>query len=114
MFAYIADCVESHYRAAAYGLALATFGLSFCIGPLMGGYLAAEYTPHVVFIMSLVLAVIDVIYIVFVLPETVKDANVSQHLKALVLLVLILLFESSNFSMYQSPGTRISQSQGFH
>lgn len=87
MFAYIADCVESRFRAAAYGLALATFGLSFCIGPLMGGYLAAEYTPHIVFVMSLALAVIDVLYIVFVLPETVKDANVSRDLKDLALIM---------------------------
>lgn len=84
VFAYIADCVEPNFRAAAYGLALATFGLSFCIGPLMGGYLAAEYSPHVVFVMSLVLAVIDVFYILFVLPETVKDVNVSLSLASRV------------------------------
>jgi hypothetical protein len=53
----------------------------------MGGYLAAEYTPHIVFVMSLALAVIDVLYIVFVLPETVKDANVSRDLKDLALIM---------------------------
>eukprot|EP00986_Skeletonema_menzelii_P004230 scaffold1444_cov185-Skeletonema_menzelii.AAC.3 len=30
----------SIYLVAAYGLALATFGLSFTVGPLLGGYLA--------------------------------------------------------------------------
>ena len=40
-FAYISDVVKSRDgRVAAYGLALATFGLSFTIGPLLGGYLA--------------------------------------------------------------------------
>jgi MFS family permease len=40
-FAYISDIVHDRDgRVAAYGLALATFGLSFTIGPLLGGYLA--------------------------------------------------------------------------
>ena len=40
-FAYISDCVpKGEGRIAAYGLALATFGLSFTIGPMAGGYLA--------------------------------------------------------------------------
>jgi DHA1 family tetracycline resistance protein-like MFS transporter len=37
-FAYISDVVKDRDgRVAAYGLALATFGLSFTIGPLLGG-----------------------------------------------------------------------------
>jgi len=40
-FAYISDTVRSKKdRVSAYGLALATFGLSFTIGPMLGGYLA--------------------------------------------------------------------------
>lgn len=40
-FAYISDTVKrKNDRVSAYGLALATFGLSFTIGPLAGGYLA--------------------------------------------------------------------------
>lgn len=40
-FAYISDTVKRKKdRVSAYGLALATFGLSFTIGPLAGGYLA--------------------------------------------------------------------------
>ena len=40
-FAYISDTVKRKSdRVSAYGLALATFGLSFTIGPLAGGYLA--------------------------------------------------------------------------
>mmetsp|Transcript_13083 Transcript_13083/g.18724 ORF Transcript_13083/g.18724 Transcript_13083/m.18724 type:complete len:676 (+) Transcript_13083:228-2255(+) len=40
-FAYISDTVKKKKdRVTAYGLALATFGLSFTIGPMAGGYLA--------------------------------------------------------------------------
>jgi hypothetical protein len=35
-FAYISDCLEPRRRAPAFGLALATFGISFCVGPLSG------------------------------------------------------------------------------
>ena len=101
-FAYISDVVpDKNGRVSAYGLALATFGLSFTIGPLLGGYLAdgersrwwdvldssdsgrrrmvwssnmremdAE-GQHRVFVMSFVLAVVDLMYIYFVLPESI-------------------------------------------
>ena len=75
-FAYIADCVDNDHRAAAYGLALATFGLSFSIGPILGGYASIEYGSRYVFLTSFLLVVFDVVYITAVLPETVKNANV--------------------------------------
>ena len=110
-FAYISDTVKKkNDRVSAYGLALATFGLSFTIGPIAGGYLAhveddqsMSYTmgdfdseieedlntfnndsTHVnihplgqkrVFLSSLVLTVLDLIYIYFILPESVKNSN---------------------------------------
>ena len=70
VFAYISDTVrQQDERVSAYGLALATFGLSFTIGPMAGGYLARTNT-HSVFVCSLVLTVIDLLYIYFVLPES--------------------------------------------
>ena len=77
-FAYISDCVDSKLRAPAYGLALATFGLSFTIGPLAGSYIAAQFGAHLVFLVSLVLVVFNVIYIVFHLPETAKLVDVRR------------------------------------
>lgn len=104
-FAYISDTVKRKKdRVTAYGLALATFGLSFTIGPMAGGYLAhvdqsadldigdtsafeegsaEDYvsTGHAylhplgqkrVFTMSLVLTVLDLLYIYFILPESVE------------------------------------------
>ena len=74
-FAYISDCVDKKKRAPAYGLALATFGLSFCLGPISGSYLAEQIGEKSVFISSLFLVVIDVFYIIFYLPETINAAK---------------------------------------
>jgi MFS family permease len=76
-FAYISDCVDSKHRAPAYGLALATFGLSFTVGPIAGGYIAAQFGEHMVFLLALVLVAVNVLYILFKLPETAKLVNVS-------------------------------------
>jgi DHA1 family tetracycline resistance protein-like MFS transporter len=81
-FAYIADCVDRKSRAPAYGLALATFGLSFSLGPLTGSYVSESYGPIAVFWCSLLLVVINVLYILLVLPETapaVLAANNSNN-----------------------------------
>ena len=72
-FAYISDCVEDKKkRAPAFGLALATFGLSFCLGPVSGSYLAKQFGDKSVFLTSFVLVLVNISYIVFYLPETVK------------------------------------------
>ncbi|KAL7575987.1 hypothetical protein ACA910_000775 [Epithemia clementina (nom. ined.)] len=70
VFAYISDTVRhQEERVSAYGLALATFGLSFTIGPIVGGYLARSHKQDV-FLGSFVLAFLDLIYIYAVLPES--------------------------------------------
>jgi MFS family permease len=70
VFAYISDTVkEQDERVSAYGLALATFGLSFTLGPMLGGYLAKTDQQYV-FIASLLLTVLDLLYIYFILPES--------------------------------------------
>lgn len=72
-FAYISDCVEDkRNRAPAYGMALATFGAAFTFGPVTGSYLAQEFSPRFVFMSSSVLVVLDIIYVVLFLPESVK------------------------------------------
>ncbi|CAM9580968.1 unnamed protein product [Chrysoparadoxa australica] len=68
--AYIADTVPQVERANAYGLALATFGLSYTIGPIGGGYLADAFGFRAVFAFSAVLTALDVLYILTILPET--------------------------------------------
>ena len=70
VFAYISDTVRNQdERVSAYGLALATFGLSFTIGPMAGGYLAQSNRQYV-FILSLLLTVVDLMYIYLILPES--------------------------------------------
>ena len=75
VFAYISDTVrQQDERVSAYGLALATFGLSFTIGPMAGGYLARTNT-HNVFLCSLLFTVLDLLYIYFILPESKVGAE---------------------------------------
>lgn len=75
-FAYISDCVPKKRRASAYGLALATFGLSFTVGPIAGSYIAAQWGVKSVFLLSLLLVGVNIVYIVIHLPETAKAVNV--------------------------------------
>lgn len=79
VFAYISDTVRQRdERVSAYGLALATFGLSFTIGPMAGGYLA-QYNTRYVFVCSFLLTVIDLIYIYAILPESLYTHNISSR-----------------------------------
>lgn len=78
-FAYISDCVSPKDRAPSYGMALATFGLSFVIGPVIGSYVNQAYEMQSVFLASLVLVIANVFYIILFLPETV---NVSGAMDA--------------------------------
>jgi len=118
-FAYISDTVKKKKdRVTAYGLALATFGLSFTIGPMAGGYLAHVVDVDVtssassmgqdegngmedvissgsgsggdtyylhplgqkrVFCTALVLTILDLLYIYFILPESVANPVIGGH-----------------------------------
>lgn len=77
VFAYISDTVPNRdERVSAYGLALATFGLAFTIGPMAGGYLA-QTNKQYVFLTSLILTLLDLLYIYLILPES----HQGEHLK---------------------------------
>jgi DHA1 family tetracycline resistance protein-like MFS transporter len=77
-FAYISDTVDLNHRAEAYGLALATFGLSFSIGPIIGAYVSEAHGKSLVFATSTCLVLIDFVYIIFFLPETVRVDGVRE------------------------------------
>jgi len=95
-FAYIADCVEKRKRAAAYGLALATFGLSFSVGPLLGSYLHENFGSRFVFYTSLVLVVLNIIYISFLLPET------SKNMKSINRLELVMDYMPNKWNVFET------------
>jgi len=89
-FAYISDLVPKERRASAYGLALATFGLSFTIGPIAGGYLYRTVGSHAVFTSAALLVLVDLAFIVLYLPESNKAAIASESPKSRYLLSLEL------------------------
>lgn len=67
--AYIADVSPPEKRAANFGLVGAAFGLGFILGPVIGGFLGA-YGARVPFFAAAGLALANVVYGFFVLPET--------------------------------------------
>jgi MFS transporter, DHA1 family, tetracycline resistance protein len=69
--AYIADISTPKTRAQNFGLIGAAFGLGFIIGPAIGGLLGA-YGPRAPFIAAAVLALLNWLYGLFILPESLS------------------------------------------
>lgn len=67
--AYIADITPESERAARFGLIGAAWGIGFVAGPAIGGLLG-ELGPRVPFFVAAGLALVNVIYGLVVLPET--------------------------------------------
>lgn len=79
--AYIADVTSPEKRAQSFGLVGAAFGIGFIVGPAMGGLLG-EYGARLPFYAAAGLALLNVIYGYFVLPETLsKDKRRPFSLK---------------------------------
>ena len=74
--AYIADVSPPEKRAANFGLIGAAFGLGFVIGPAIGGVLG-EIDLRLPFIAAGCLTLINWLYGVFVLPESLKPEKPS-------------------------------------
>lgn len=72
--AYIADITPPEKRAASFGLFGAGFGIGFVIGPMLGGVLA-EYGTRAPFIAAAALTFANLVFVMFVLPETVKKTT---------------------------------------
>ena len=73
-YAYIADVSPAERRAANFGIAGMGFGLGFIIGPAAGGLLAA-YGTRVPFMAAAGLALLNVAYGYFLLPESLAVEN---------------------------------------
>jgi DHA1 family tetracycline resistance protein-like MFS transporter len=74
--AYISDVTPPEKRAASFGLIGAAFGIGFVLGPALGGVLGA-ISPRLPFWASAVMALANVCWGLFVLPESLpKDKRV--------------------------------------
>lgn len=67
--AYIADVTRPEERARAYGFMGAAFGFGFIVGPAIGGALG-QIDLRLPFALGSVLALLNVVYGYFVLPES--------------------------------------------
>ena len=69
--AYVADITPPENRARRFGLLGAMFGLGFILGPVMGGLLGA-IDVHLPFFAAGALALVNLLYGWFVLPESLS------------------------------------------
>ena len=114
--AYVADITAPKDRAKRFGMLGAMFGLGFIIGPVMGGLLGG-IDLHLPFFAAGVLALLNLMYGLFVLPESLavskrrqvtwSSANPVTALKQLgqthgigSLVVVIALSNLAQFVMY--------------
>jgi DHA1 family tetracycline resistance protein-like MFS transporter len=72
--AYIADVAPPEKRAAGFGMLSAAFGLGFVLGPAMGGVLGA-IDPRLPFWVAAGLSLLNGMYGLFVLPESLPAAH---------------------------------------
>lgn len=72
--AYIADVSPPERRAANFGLIGAAFGIGFIFGPALGGWLG-DYGLRVPFIAAGILTLVNGLYGLFILPESLKPEN---------------------------------------
>ena len=70
--AYMADVTPHEKRAAAFGMLNAAFGVGFVLGPAMGGVLGSV-NPRLPFVVAAGLSLINGMYGLFVLPESLSQ-----------------------------------------
>ena len=73
VFAYVADVTEEADRSAAYGLVSATFAASLVTSPALGAYLEQMYDESVVVAVATIVAILDVLFIILAVPESLPD-----------------------------------------
>lgn len=80
--AYIADVSTPEKRAQNFGIIGVAFGLGFAVGPMIGGILG-EYGTRVPFMAAAGLSLINWLYGLFILPESLpKEKRRNMDLKS--------------------------------
>lgn len=72
--AYISDVTDDKDRATAFGKIGAIFGIAFVVGPALGGILGNS-NPHVPFMAASIICLVNFLYGLFVLPESLDKEN---------------------------------------
>jgi MFS transporter, DHA1 family, tetracycline resistance protein len=75
--AYMADVTPVEKRASAFGMLGAAFGMGFVLGPAIGGILGSV-SPRLPFLVAGSLSMLNGMYGLFVLPESLKKENRSR------------------------------------
>jgi DHA1 family tetracycline resistance protein-like MFS transporter len=73
--AYIGDISSDGNRAKNFGLIGAAWGSGFTLGPAIGGFVAQHYGARAPFFAAAALALANVAFGYFVLPESLKPGN---------------------------------------
>ncbi len=118
-YAYIADVTEPKDRAKAMGVLGASFGMGFIFGPPLGSYLVqlGHGGPLVLGYTSASLCLVNLLYIYFVLPESLKRGsregeerapsfrNLHKALATPGLPLLLVMFFAVNFGFSNLEST---------
>jgi MFS transporter, DHA1 family, tetracycline resistance protein len=78
--AYIADVTPPEKRAAAFGMLGSAFGLGFVLGPAIGG-VVGNINPRLTFWAAAAFALINTLYGLFVLPESLPPERRTQRME---------------------------------
>lgn len=73
VFAYVADLTTGPKRSSAYGQVSATFAASLVISPALGAHLSRNYGDNLVILLATSVAVLDVLFILFIVPESLPE-----------------------------------------
>lgn len=73
VFAYVADLTTGPKRSSAYGQVSATFAASLIISPALGAHLSRTYGDNLVILLATGVAVLDVLFILFIMPESLPE-----------------------------------------
>lgn len=115
-FAYVADVTKPEERAKGLGLIGAAFGMGFILGPVAGAFLlsANGNKPMLLGYVGATLCALNVIYIYFVLPESVTNlgsakrsfrADFVMAMKTPGLGLLLVMFFAINFGFTNLEST---------